>query len=101
MPLQNFHRKKKKKEKPPKKRTKRGPDRARKIQRETEVEVEVVEIDHDSDKLDGDGYIGKSSTRGLLDKASVRLPTIQPQRNDREQFPVTSPTVGYQIRWYT
>ena len=50
-------------------------------------------IDPESDESDGDGYTGKiSSTRGLLDKASVRphnknLPPTQPQRNDHADSP--------------
>ena len=61
--------------KPPKKRAKRGLK---------------------SNESDGDVYIGKrSSTRGLLDKASVRphykyLPPTQPQHNDAWILPLVN-----------
>ena len=87
---------------PPKKRTKRGPGRPRKIQRETEVEI--IEIDPESDESDGDGvYTGDGELPSL--QKTKRLYTLRQKKRvvavARQESKTAASMVRYQIRWYT
>ena len=87
---------------PPKKRTKRGPGRPRKIQRETELEI--IEIDPESDESDGNGVHTGDGELPSLQKTKRPYTLRQNKRVVavvRQESKTVASMVGYQIRWYT